>query len=67
MGRTPSTEVYSTIIADLQNAIKTFEEQGYDPMSSTADIDQCVANMLLARIALTSGRITAQPPRLPPP
>ena len=33
MGRTPSTEVYSTIIADLQNAIKTFEEQGYDPMS----------------------------------
>ena len=55
MGRTPSTEVYSTIITDLQNAIKTFEEQGYDPMSSTADIDQSVANMLLARIALTSG------------
>lgn len=57
-GRTPSTEVYSTIITDLENAINTFEEQGYDPMSSTSDIDQSVANMLLARIALTTGDYT---------
>ena len=54
-GRTPSTEVYSTIITDLEDAINIFEQQGYDPMSSTSDIDQSVANMLLARIALTSG------------
>lgn len=55
MGRTPSTEVYSTIIGDLKNAINMFEQQGYDPMSSTADIDQSVANMVLARVALTTG------------
>ena len=55
MGRTPSTEVYSTIIEDLKNAINMFEQQGYDPMSSTADIDQSVANMVLARVALTTG------------
>lgn len=58
MGRTPSTEVYSTITTDLENAVNLFEQQGYDPMSSTADIDQSVANMLLARIALTTGDYT---------
>ena len=55
MGRTPSTEVYSTITTDLKNAVNIFEQQGYDPKSSTADIDQSVANMLLARVALTTG------------
>lgn len=55
LGRTPSTEVYSTIITDLEDAINIFEQQGYDPMSSTSDIDQSVANLLLARIALTTG------------
>lgn len=57
-GRTPSTEVYSTITTDLQNAIALFEQEGYDPMSSTADIDQTVANMVLARVALTTGDYT---------
>ena len=57
-GRTPSTEVYSTITTDLQNAIALFEQEGYDPMSSTANIDQTVANMVLARVALTTGDYT---------
>ncbi|MFR6633913.1 MAG: hypothetical protein ACLUQ6_01670 [Alistipes onderdonkii] len=57
-GRTPSTEVYSTITTDLQNAIALFEQEGYDPKSSTADIDQTVANMVLARVALTTGDYT---------
>ncbi len=55
LGRTPSTTVYSTIIDDLKNAIQIFEDSGYDPMESPVDIDQSVANMLLARIALTTG------------
>lgn len=55
LGRTPSTEVYSTITQDLKNAIQIFEDSGYDPMESPVDIDQSVANMLLARIALTTG------------
>ena len=54
----PSTEVYSTITTDLQNAIALFEQEGYDPKSSTADIDQTVANMVLARVALTTGDYT---------
>lgn len=54
-GRTPSTQVFSTIIADLKEAIATFEDLGYDPKKSPADIDQDVANMILARAALTSG------------
>lgn len=54
-------EVYSTITTDLQNAIALFEQEGYDPMSSTADIDQTVANMVLARVALTTGDYTTAP------
>lgn len=54
-GRTPSTEVYTNVITDLENAISIFNQEGYDPMASTSDIDQSVANMLLARVALTTG------------
>lgn len=54
-GRTPSTEVYSNIMTDLKNAIGIFKQEGYDAMSSTSDIDQSVASMLLARVALTTG------------
>lgn len=54
-GRTPSTEVYSNITEDLKTAVKLFGQNGYDPMASTSDIDQSVANMVLARVALTSG------------
>ena len=57
-GRTPSTEVYSNIMTDLKDAIGIFKQAGYDAMSSTSDIDQSVANMLLARVALTTGDYT---------
>lgn len=57
-GRAPSTEVYGNITADLKEAVAIFEAEGYDPMESTSDIDQCVANMVLARVALTTGDYT---------
>lgn len=57
-GRTPSTEVYATITEDLKDAIALFETEGYDPMASATDIDQTVANLVLARVALTSGNYT---------
>lgn len=57
-GRTPSTEVYGTITTDLETAIGLFEAQNYNVKSSTSDIDQSVANMLLARVALTTGDYT---------
>lgn len=57
-GRTPSTEVFGTISEDLKTAIALFEAAGYDPKQSTADIDQTVANMVLARVAVTTGDYT---------
>lgn len=54
-GRTPSTEVFSTITEDLKTAVALFEAAGYDPMGSKTDIDQTVANMVLARVAVTTG------------
>ncbi len=54
-GRTPSIEVFSNITADLKDAVAIFEAAGYDAMESTSDIDQSVANMVLARVALTTG------------
>lgn len=55
LGRAPSQEVYSTITADLEEAVRLFEAEGYDPKESFADIDQAVANLILARVALTTG------------
>ncbi len=55
MGRTPSTEVYTQVKGDLEAAIALFEENGYDPMSEVTDIDQDVANMVLARVCVTIG------------
>lgn len=54
-GRTPSTEVFSTITEDLKTAVALFGAAGYDPKQSTSDIDQTVANMVLARVAVTTG------------
>lgn len=54
-GRAPSTEVYSTIIADLKTAVTLFEDAGYDPKADATDIDQSVANLVLARAALSAG------------
>lgn len=57
-GRTPSTEVFAQIIADLQEAVALFEGEGYDPAEDPTDIDQTVANIILARAALTAGEYT---------
>lgn len=57
-GRTPSAEVFAQIIKDLQDAVKIFTEIECDPKASVTDIDQTVANMLLARAALTIGENT---------
>ena len=55
-GRTPSTEVYSTITTDLQNAIALFEQEGYDPKSATAALDQTgqTAQVLDAAVGATA-------------
>lgn len=55
MGRTPSTEVYAQIKGDLESAITLFEENAYNPQETIADIDQDVANMILARVCVTIG------------
>ena len=57
-GRTPSTEVYANITADLQEAVKIFDDAEYDVLKSVTDIDGAVANMVLARVALVSGNYT---------
>lgn len=57
-GRASSTEVYSTITTDLETAIGLFEDMNYNVKSSAVDIDQSVANMILARVALTTGDYT---------
>ncbi len=55
IGRTPSTEVYAQIKGDLESAVTLFEENAYDPMTDVTDIDQDVANMILARVCVTIG------------
>lgn len=55
-GRTPVETVYAQITKDLQDAVKYFNEQAYDSHATFTDIDASVANMVLARVALTSGQ-----------
>lgn len=57
-GRTPSTEVFANITADLQEAVKIFDDAEYDVLKSVTDIDGAVANMVLARVALVTGNYT---------
>lgn len=47
--------MFSTITEDLKTAVALFGAAGYDPKQSTSDIDQTVANMVLARVAVTTG------------
>ena len=53
-GRTPVATVYAQITTDLQTAVSIFETEEYDALSSVTDIDGAVANLVLARVALTS-------------
>lgn len=57
-GRTPSTEVFTTIADDLKTAIALFEQEGYNSHDTTSDVDAGVANLVLARVAVTMGDYT---------
>lgn len=54
-GRTASTTVFNQILGDLETAVSLFKTIECDPLASVTDIDSSVANMLLARVALTMG------------
>ncbi len=54
-GRTPSAEVWAQIIADAKEAVRLFNESGRNPLANIDDMDAMVANMVLARAALTTG------------
>ena len=54
-GRAASTKVYSQIITDLETAVALFQQIECNPLADATDIDQTVANMLLARTAVTCG------------
>ena len=51
-----ASTMYTQLIKDLQDAVALFEKIEYDPTTSTADIDQTIANMVLARVALNAGK-----------
>lgn len=55
-GRTPVETVYTQIVTDLQTAVAAFETTEYDSHQAFTDIDGSVANMVLARVALTCGK-----------
>ena len=55
-GRTPVETVYAQITSDLQEAVAAFKTTEYDSHSSFTDIDASVANMVLARVAVTYGK-----------
>ncbi|MCL1933226.1 MAG: RagB/SusD family nutrient uptake outer membrane protein [Candidatus Azobacteroides sp.] len=54
-GRAPSKDVWDQIIADASEAVNLFNEGGRNPRASLSDMDATVANMILARAALTTG------------
>lgn len=53
-GRAPMKDVYTQITTDLQNAITIFTTEKVDTFASVTDIDATVANMVLARVAVSS-------------
>ena len=54
-GRGLAQEVWDQIVADATEAVRLFNEGGRDPLASVSDMDATVANMILARAALTMG------------
>lgn len=58
-GRASSVEVYTQIKTDLETAIALFEAGQYDSMAEPTDIDQDVANLILARVCVTIGENAA--------
>ena len=54
-GRAPSQDVWNCIISDAQEAVNLFNETGVDPKAAANDFDATVANVVLARAAITVG------------
>lgn len=59
LGRETSVKVYAQVKSDLEEAIKLFKENEYDSVATPTDIDQDVANLILARVCVTIGEYTA--------
>lgn len=56
--RETTNVIYAAIIEDLNTAIGIFEGANYDVHASKTDVDQSVANLVLARAAVTFGDYT---------
>jgi len=55
VGRGQAQDVWNQIMADATEAVRLFNEGGRDPKASISDMDATVANIILARAALTIG------------
>ena len=51
--RATSDESFEQAVNDLKEAVRLYDLVGYDPLAEVEDIDQSIANLLLARAALT--------------
>jgi len=55
VGRGNAKDIWDQIIADATEAVRLFNEGGRNPRANINDMDATVANMILARAALTIG------------
>ena len=55
VGRGNAKDVWNQIIADASEAVRLFNESGRNPRASYSDMDASVANIILARAAITMG------------
>lgn len=53
--RSPASDVWGLILKDAKEAVKLFKESGHEPSASLNDFDAVVANMVLARAAVSTG------------
>lgn len=53
--RAPSQKVWEQILSDAREAVELFTEVGVDPKAAANDFDATVANVVLARAAITVG------------
>lgn len=53
--RSPSSEVWSQVIDDAREAVRLYKEVSYNAADKQHDFDGAVANMVLARAAITAG------------
>ena len=55
VGRGDAKDVWKQIITDATEAVRLFKEGGRNPKASFSDMDETVANIILARAAITMG------------